>query len=104
MIEKRMVFEIHRLKRMGFSIRQIAATLNLDRGTISKYLEHPESSYTPKQRRPSKLDPFREMIKEALDQYPTVKAPVILNMIKEKGFVRVDQLHPIYFMRVKFFN
>lgn len=86
MIEKRMVFEIHRLKNMGFSIRQIAATLNLDRGTVGKYWENPESTYTPKQVRPSKLDPFREMIKEALDQYPTVKAPVVLNMIKEKGF------------------
>lgn len=81
-----MVFEIHRLKRMGFSIRQIAATLNLDRGTVGKYLKHPDSTYKPKQGRPSKLDPFRVTIKEALDQYPKVKSPVILNMIREQGF------------------
>ncbi|MCP4022701.1 MAG: IS21 family transposase [Desulfobacteraceae bacterium] len=86
MIAKRMVFEIHRLKSMGFSIRQIAASLNLDRGTAGKYLKYPDSTYKPKQGRSSKLDPFRGMIKEALDQYPTVKAPVILNMIREKGF------------------
>lgn len=86
MIEKRTIFEIHRLKRMAFSIRQIASTLNLDRGTVSKYLKNPDNTYKPGQKRPSKLDPFRDMIKCALEQYPTVKAPVILNMIAEKGF------------------
>jgi transposase len=86
MIEKRIIFEIHRLKGMGFSIRQIASTLNLDRGTASKYLKNPDTTYKPKQSRPSKLDPFREMIKDSLEQYPQVKAPVILNMIAQKGF------------------
>jgi DNA replication protein DnaC len=35
MINKRTIFEIHRLKDMQFSIRQIAKTLNLDRGTVA---------------------------------------------------------------------
>ena len=86
MIDRRMVFEIHRLKDMGFSIRQVAATLSLDRGTVSKYLKHPDIKSSSGQVRPSKLDPFRTMIKEAVDQYPQVKAPVILRMIKDKGF------------------
>nr|WP_319393137.1 IS21 family transposase [uncultured Desulfobacter sp.] len=86
MIDKRMVFEIHRLKRMGFSIRQIAATLNLDRGTVSKYWKSPDITSKPKSGRSSKLDPFREMIKSMVDQYPKVKAPVILNIIRDKGF------------------
>jgi IS30 family transposase len=36
MIDKRTVFEIHRLNNMQFSIRQIAEQLGLDRGTVKK--------------------------------------------------------------------
>ena len=86
MIDKRMVFEIHRLKDMGFSIRQIARTLNLDRGTVSKYWKTPGITCKPRPGRSSKLDPFKEMIKDAVEQYPKVQAPVILRMIQDKGF------------------
>lgn len=86
MISKRMVFEIHRLKNMHFSIRQIARTLNLDRGTVSKYLKNPDAVRKPAQQRPSKLDPFREIIKEMVEQHPKIKAPVILKLIQENGF------------------
>ena len=86
MINTRTIFEIHRLKDMQFSKRQIAQTLNLDRGTVSKYLKHPEQTYKLKQGRPSKLDPYREFIKEMVAQYPKVKAPVVLRQIQDKGF------------------
>ncbi len=86
MINRRTLFEIHRLKDMRFSIRQISKTLNMDRGTVSRYIKHPD--ITPKQRqgRPSKLDPFREDIKGMVEQYPKVKAPVVLREIMNKGF------------------
>lgn len=86
MIDKRTVFEIHRLKRMGLSIRQIAVTLHLDRGTVSKYWKSPDITRKPWPVRPSKLDPFRELMKEAVDRYPAINAPVILHMIRDKGF------------------
>jgi len=86
MINRRTLFEIHRLKDMQFSIRQIAKTLNLDRGTVKRYIKHPDISSKPRQGRPSKLDPFRESIKEMLEQYPKVKAPVVLREIMDKGF------------------
>ncbi|MBC2703512.1 IS21 family transposase [Desulfobacula sp.] len=86
MIDRRTVFEIHRLKEMLFSKRQIAQTLNLDRGTVSKYLKHPDTTYKPRQGRSSKLDPYRELIKEMMTQYPKVKAPVVLRRIHDKGF------------------
>jgi len=86
MIDKRTIFEIHRLKHMGHSMRQIAVTLNLDRGTVSKYWSSPDITLKPRPVRPSKLDPFREMINDAVELYPQVKAPVVLNMIKDKGF------------------
>jgi len=86
MISNRTVFEIHRLKDMMFSKRQIAQTLNLDRSTVNKYLKHPDIVYKPRQRRSSKLDSYRPFIKEIVSQYPKVKAPVVLRQIQEKGF------------------
>jgi len=86
MINKRTVFEIHRLNDMGFSIRQIAETLNLDRGTVTKYINHPDSVGNYSGRRSSKLDPFQDHIKEMVEQYPRLKAPVVLRKIKENGF------------------
>lgn len=86
MIDRRMVFEIHRLKDMGFSIRQIAGTLNLDRGTVSKYLKHPDKQRKSRPGRPSKLDPFKAIIKDAVNEYPQIKAPVILRMLRTRGF------------------
>ncbi|NOX35767.1 MAG: transposase, partial [Deltaproteobacteria bacterium] len=86
MLNKRDVFEIHRLKDMRFSVRQIAKTLNLDRGTIAKYIRQPNGMTKPVKARSSKLDPFRGLIKEMMEQYPKVNAPVILTKIKDKGF------------------
>jgi transposase len=86
MIDRRIVFEIYRLKEILFSKRQIAQTLNLDRSTVDKYLKHPDTTYKPRQGRPSKLDLYRELIKEMVTQYPKVKAPVILKKIQDKGF------------------
>jgi transposase len=86
MIDKRTVFEIHRLKDMGFSARQIARSLNLDRDTVKKYVRDPDVKSNSRSERPSKLDPFRELIKDMIAQYPKVKAPVVLRQIQDKGF------------------
>jgi len=86
MITRRTVFEIHRLKDMQFSIRQIAKTLNLDRGTVARYIKQPDITCKPRRGRPSKLDPFREFIKEMVEQYPKINAPVVLRQIRNKGF------------------
>jgi len=86
MIDKRTVFEIHRLKDMGFSARQIARSLNLDRDTVKKYVHDPDIKSNSRSERPSKLDPFRGLIKEMIAQYPKVKAPVVLRQIQDKGF------------------
>ncbi len=80
MINRRTIFEIHRLKEMQFFKRQIALTLNLDRGTDSKYLKHPETTYKSKRGRPSKFDPYRGLIKEMVAQYPKVSGRVLLGL------------------------
>ncbi len=86
MISKLQIFEMHRLKGMGFSNRMIAGTLGLDRATVSKYIKEPDILPQNNVQRSSKLDPYRLIIKEMVEQYPKIKAPVVLRHIKEKGF------------------
>src|SRR5712691_5085598 len=66
MIRSRTVNTIHELSAQGKSIQDIAITLGLARNTVRKYLRHPELSSMPHPRpnRRSKLDPFKEQIKQ----------------------------------------
>jgi transposase len=86
MIDRRTVLEIIELKEQGFSKRSIARQLQLDRGTVAKYLA--DDQPVPKKRivRKSKLDPYSATIEEMVADCPDVKAPVILQRINAKGF------------------
>ena len=70
MIDRRTVFEIHRLNNLGYSTRKIARELGLDRETVKKYLKHPESVVLPKLCRISKLDPYCDLIDQFLESDP----------------------------------
>ena len=86
MIDKRTIFEIHRLKNMNWSERRIARELRLGRNTVNKYLENPEHSVSKKPRRPSRLDPHHDLIDQLLEHDHLVKAPVILQHLQQHGF------------------
>jgi transposase len=86
MIDKRAVFEIHRLNNMQFSIRQIAKQLGLDRETVKKYIDQPDITCQKRPGRVSKLDPYRDLIQQMVNDYPQIKAPVVLQHIQVKGF------------------
>jgi transposase len=86
MIDKRAVFEIHRLNNMQFSIRQIAKQLGLDRETVKKYIDQPDITCQKRPGRGSKLDPYRDLIQQMVNDYPQIKAPVVLQHIRVKGF------------------
>jgi len=86
MIDKRAVFEIHRLNNMQFSIRQIAKQLGLDRETVKKYIDQPDITCQKRPGRVSKLDPYRDLIQQMVNDYPQIKAPVVLQHIRVKGF------------------
>jgi len=86
MIDRRSVFEIHRLKDAECSERQIARLLRIGRTTVRKYLDHPERTISKKKPKASKLDTHRELIDSFLEEFPDVKAPVVLQRLKNEGF------------------
>lgn len=86
MLDKRTIFEIHRLNNEGLSQRRIARELRTTKKTVKKYLENPEQVVTRRVPRPSKLDPFRDLIDQLLEKDPMVNAPVVLQRIKDGGF------------------
>ena len=86
MIDRKTVFEIHRLKNAGYSARNIARQMRLGRDTVKKYLETPEGAVAPKKPRVSKLDAHRDLIDSLIEGYPLIQAPVVLQRLQEKGF------------------
>ena len=86
MIDRRTVFEIHRLKNLGYSFRKIAQTLRISRESAAKYWLDPTPGVQKRAPRPSKLDPYRDFIKQLLDEDPTVSAPVVLQHLAQNGF------------------
>jgi transposase len=85
MIDKRTIFEIHRLAHEGLSVRKIATILGLSRQTTSKYLAdpHPQRPLMP---RPSQLDLFKDEIARLLEIDPKVSAAVIRQRLTDHGF------------------
>ncbi|NLI31807.1 MAG: hypothetical protein GX422_03345 [Deltaproteobacteria bacterium] len=61
MIERRVIFEIHRMADSGLSIRRIAKALHLDRQTVGKYPADPNPARATVVK-PGKLDPFKDQI------------------------------------------
>jgi transposase len=85
MIDKRTIFEIHRLKHLGWSERKIARHLRIDRSSVKKYVGNPEV-IQKRPNRTSKIDPYRDQIKSLLDEDPTASAPVVLQHLIKDGF------------------
>ena len=85
MISKRTIFEIHRLKDLGWADRKIARNLRLSRATVKEYLENPQRIHK-RSVRASKLDPYHDLIDQFLEQDPEVKAPVVLQRLQQNGF------------------
>ena len=71
---------------MGWSERKIARHLRVSRPSVNKYLTNPDLSPVKRAPRPSKLDAYRDLIKEFVEDDPQVKAPVVLQRLQDKGF------------------
>lgn len=85
MLDKRTVFEIHRLNHEGCSQSSIADQLAINRESVAKYLSNPNPERN-KISRPSKLDQFRDAIKDMLAINPHASAAVIRQRIAASGF------------------
>ena len=81
--------KIEAIYRLGhgekWSIRKIARHLKVSRRTVRKYLRCPVVVAAPR-RRASKLDPFKELILELLEQDPEASGSVILQHLRRLGY------------------
>jgi len=85
-IDSHTIFEIHRLEQAGYKQRKIARQLGISRLTVKKYLQNPKKSRVKSAGRPSKLDAYRDLIKQWLEKDPEVSAPVVLQHLAARGF------------------
>lgn len=88
MISRRTILEIYQLKEQGFTVRSIARQLQINQETVAKYLAEPSPGKTKQPSGKFKLDPYKDMIDKLIEQCPDVKAPVVLQRLrdKDKGF------------------
>ena len=100
MIDRRTVFDIHRLAHDGLSVRKIATTLGLDRQTVKKYLDDP-APQAPPRTRASKLDPYQDDIARMLEADPKVSAAVVRQRLQELGFEGGATIVRDYLSRVR---
>ncbi|KPA12252.1 Integrase, catalytic core domain protein [Candidatus Magnetomorum sp. HK-1] len=86
MIDKKTVFEIHKLKNENYSNRKIAHFLKISRETVSKYLKNPEVAISGKVNRKSKLEPYYEQIDQYLEEDNQVNGEVIFQKLCQQGY------------------
>lgn len=85
MMDKRMLFDIHRLKDLGYSERKIASLLRIARKTVRKYIDNPDIPILSF-RRPSRLDPFKEKINALLKEDPQISGEIVRQQIQQSGY------------------
>lgn len=85
MIERRTIFEIHRLADEGLSQRKIARALGLSRKAVAKYLLDPQP-HKAVLKRQSKLAPYLEEIKRLMEADPRASAVVIRQRLQPMGY------------------
>jgi transposase len=78
---------IYRMRHeQKLSVRQISRQLHRSRKAIRKYLKKPIPIPVMRKQRSSKLDPFKPVIREFLDQCSTANSSVIAQRIRPLGY------------------
>lgn len=89
MLNKELYVDILALHRQGQSIRSIARNLNISRNTVRKYIKNKDlPAYTPREKRGSKLDPFKGYLLGRIDAAKPhwIPATVLFGEITTKGY------------------
>ena len=88
MISKEEFIKIHTLKKQGYSKREIARRMGIDRRTVSKRLKEKDLHPYKKRVYPSKLDDYKEYINHrVINALPDkIPVPVILEEIRAQGY------------------
>jgi len=88
MIRSRVVNTIHELAAQGKSIQDMAISLGIARNTVRKYLRHAELCAMPRPRpnRRSKLDPFKEQIKQWIQEDHCYNCEAMLPRLLAMGY------------------
>lgn len=80
------VIKLHELKAIGKSIRAISRETGHARNTVRRYLRTqglPERK--PRSKRPSKLDPFKPLIHQYMEQ-GIFNCEVLFRLLQEHGY------------------
>lgn len=100
MLTDEQIATIHRLHFVeNWTVRKIARHLHIGRRTIAKYLTNPAPGAVQRSRS-SKLDSFKPMIQDWLQQDPTVTGTVVEQRLRQQGFsgghtIIRDYLHAV---------
>ena len=82
-----MYTEIQKRRAMGYSKRQCARELEIDKKTVGKYWEMSEEKYAQSlidaKRRARVLDPYREFIVGRLEEHPEITSAIIEDNLRE---------------------
>jgi transposase len=86
MLSRQQVDTLYRLHyQQKWSVRRLARQLKISRQTVRKYLQG-LIRVPVKRQRASKLDPYKDLIGELLEQDPEVPAPRLLQLLRERGY------------------
>ena len=88
MIRLREIVLIHDLNRQGLSVSAIARQVGCDRKTVRKYLELGLEApvYSPRPPRGSKLDGYRDYLRDRVTEFPDLSGRRLLREITELGY------------------
>jgi transposase len=89
MLTQELVVEIRVMARRGMRIREIARELGCSRNTVKRYLRDGKASrYGPRQPRGTKLDPFKDYLRERIEAAKPhwIPAVVLLREIRDLGY------------------
>lgn len=100
MISAEVFMDIIALHRQGYSIRSIAKKLGIHRNTVKRHLESNSFPQCRKKRNESILDPYRQTIKDYLEQ-DNYQATWIYDRLKNMGYTGSYDTIKIYVRKIK---